>query len=318
MKKTASFLALSLLACIFLFAGSSVAREKLVVGVTLNPYYSFVANIVGDRATVAPLIGEGFNPHNYRPQPEDIKRVMNFDVLVVNGIGHDEFALEILDAARMKGKIPVIYANSDVSLIPVAGNMDGLKIVNPHTFISITTAVQQVYTIARELGKIDTANSKYYMKNARSYARKLRKLKAKYMKRLADLPEVDFRCATIHGGYDYLLQDFGLQVTAVIEPNHGLKPTANQLAKTIDKIKELQVDVIFTEMNFPDKYVDTIHKETGIRVRTLSHLTGGKYTADDFAKGMEENMKALTDALVEAYGEKGEKGEKQQAMEKKQ
>ncbi len=275
------------------------------MGITLNPYYSFVSNIVGDRATVAPLIGEGFNPHNYRPQPEDIKRIMDFDVLVVNGIGHDEFALEILDAARMKGKIPIIYANKDVSLIPVAGNMEGLKIVNPHTFISITTAVQQIYTIAKELGKIDPDNSKYYMKNARNYARKLRKLKAKYMKRLADLPEVDFRCATIHGGYDYLLQDFGLQVTAVIEPNHGLKPTANQLAKTIDKIKGLHVDVIFTEMNFPDKYVDTIHQETGIRVRTLSHLTGGKYSAEEFEKGIEENMKALTDALVEAYSDKG-------------
>ncbi len=292
---------------ILLFCGEGLAAKEMTVGITLNPYYSFVRNIVGDRAEVAPLIGEGFNPHNYRPQPEDIKRIMNFDALVVNGIGHDEFALEILDAARMKGKIPIIYANKDVSLIPVAGNMEGLKIVNPHTFISITTAVQQIYTIARELGKIDPANSKYYMKNARSYAKKLRKLKAKYMKRLADLPEVDFRCATIHGGYDYLLQDFGLQVTAVIEPNHGLKPTANQLAKTIDKIKGLHVDVIFTEMNFPDKYVDTIHQETGIRVRTLSHLTGGKYSAEDFEIGIEKNMKALTDALVEAYSEKSGK-----------
>ncbi len=305
MKTSPFFLKLLLLLPTLFLSHDSLAAEKLIVGITLNPYYSFVANIVGNRAEVVPLIGEGFNPHNYRPQPEDIKRVMNLDVLVVNGIGYDEFALEILDAAKMKGKIPVIYANNDVSLIPVAGNMDGLKVVNPHTFISITTAVQQIYTIARELGKIDAANSRHYMKNARSYARKLRKLKAKYMKRLADLPEIDFRCATIHGGYDYLLQDFGLQVTAVIEPNHGLKPTASQLAKTIDRIKALQVDVIFTEMNFPDKYVDTIHRETGIRVRTLSHLTGGKYSADDFADGMEENMRALTDALVAAYGEKG-------------
>ncbi len=285
-------------------AGQGIANGKLTVGVTLNPYYSFVSNIVGDRAVVAPLIGEGFNPHNYRPQPEDVKRIMGFDVLVVNGIGHDEFALEILEAARMKGKIPVIYANRDVSLIPVAGNMDGLKVVNPHTFISITTAVQQIYTIARDLGKIDPDNASYYLKNARSYAKRLRRLKAKYMKKLVDLSDVEFRCATIHGGYDYLLQDFGLQVTAVIEPNHGLKPTANQLAKTIDKIKALDVDVIFTEMDFPDKYVETIHRETGIRVRTLSHLTGGKYSAEDFEQGMEKNIKALTDALIEAYSDK--------------
>lgn len=294
-------LAALLVICVSSQALAQEQGKKLVIGTTLHPYYSFVTNIVQDRAIVQPLIGEGFNPHNYRPQPEDIKRVMNLDVLVVNGIGHDEFAMEILGAAQMKGKIPIIFANKDVSLIPVAGNMDDLKIVNPHTFISVTTSIQQIYTIAAALAGIDPDNAKYYKKNARKYVRKLRKLKAKYMQRIADLPDMEFRCATIHGGYDYLLQDFGLQVTAVIEPNHGLKPTANQLAKTIKKIKALDVDVIFTEMHFPDKYVDTIHEETGIRIRHLSHLTGGSYTADDFEKGIEANMKALTDALVEAH-----------------
>lgn len=275
--------------------------KTLVIGTTLHPYYSFVSNIVKDRAVVQPLIGEGFNPHNYRPQPEDIKRVMNLDVLVVNGIGHDEFAMEIIEAAQMKGKIPVIFANKDVSLIPVSGNTDGLRIVNPHTFISVTTSIQQIYTIAAALAEIDPDNGKFYKKNARKYVRKLRKLKARYMQRIADMPDIEFRCATIHGGYDYLLQDFGLQVTAVIEPNHGLKPTANQLAKTIKKIKALNVDVIFIEMHFPDKYVDTIHEETGIRIRHLSHLTGGSYTPEDFEHGIEANMKALTDALIEAH-----------------
>ncbi len=279
--------------------------EKIVIGTTLHPYYSFVTNIVQDRAEVRSLIGEGFNPHNYRPQPEDIKRVIELDVLVVNGIGHDEFAMEILEAAQMKGKILVIFANKEVSLIPVAGSMDGFKIVNPHTFISVTTSIQQIYTIAKGLADIDPKNAKFYKKNARIYARNLRKLKAKYMKKLAAMPGVDFKCATIHGGYDYLLQDFGLQVTAVIEPNHGLKPTANQLAKTIKKIKKLNVDVIFTEMHFPDKYVDTIHKETGIRIRHLSHLTGGSYSPEDFENGIEANMKALTDALIEAHSIKG-------------
>lgn len=291
---------IALFALLVLFCSVQAEAKKLVIGTTLHPYYSFVTNIVKDKAIVESLIGEGFNPHNYRPQPDDIKRVMGMDVLVVNGIGHDEFALKILEAAQMKGKIPVIFANKDVSLIPVAGNMDDLKIVNPHTFISVTTSIQQIYTIASALAKIDPDNAKFYKKNARKYVRKLRKLKAGYMQRIADLPDMEFRCATIHGGYDYLLQDFGLQVTAVIEPNHGLKPTANQLAKTIKKIKALNVDVIFTEMHFPDKYVETIHEETGIRIRHLSHLTGGSYTPEDFENGIEANMKALTDALIEA------------------
>ncbi len=276
------------------------AREKKKIGVTLHPYYSFTANIVGDAAEVIPLIGPGFNPHNYRPQPEDIKRCMDLDIMVVNGIGHDEFAFEIMAAADMRDKLTVIFANRDVSLIPVAGNLSGEKVVNPHTFVSITASIHQIYTISEGLQEADPANRGLYRKNTRNYVRKLRKMKTGYMQRIAGIEGLDFRCATIHGGYDYLLQEFGLQVTAVIEPGHGLKPTATQLAKTIEKIKKLDVDVIFTEMDFPEKYVETIHEETGIRVRHLSHLTKGEYTATSFTEGIRENLEALTSALLEA------------------
>lgn len=287
------------LAAVCLLAGAARA-EKPRIGVTLHPYYSFVANVVGDTAEVVPLIGQGFNPHGYRPQPEDIKRCMTLDVLVVNGIGHDEFAFEIVEAADMKGRLPLIFANKDVSLIPVAGRLDGKKLVNPHTFVSVTASVRQIYTVAKELGELYPEHADLYRANARAYAGKLRRMKAAYMARIADLPTVDFRCATIHGGYDYLFQDFGLQVTAVIEPGHGLKPTASQLARTIDEIKRLNVDVIFTEMAFPDRYVDTIHEETGIRIRHLSHLTHGAYTREGFEEGLEANLEALTNALADA------------------
>ncbi|XPV75071.1 MAG: metal ABC transporter solute-binding protein, Zn/Mn family [Desulfovibrio sp.] len=298
---------LSLVLLMLITAGSPhIARagdKQMLIGVTLHPYYSFVTNIVQDRAQVVPLIGEGFNPHNYRPQPNDIKRCMDLDVLVVNGIGHDEFAFEIVEAAERKDNLPIIFANKDVSLIPVSGTLNDEKIVNPHTFVSVTASVRQIYTIAQELGKIDPDNQSFYRKNARRYATTLKKIKAEHMQKVLENGPINLRCATIHGGYDYLFQDFGLQVTAVIEPGHGLKPTASQLADTIDKIKNLGVDVIFTEMSFPDQYVETIHKETGIQIQHLSHLTSGEYSQTGFEKGLRKNMNALVTALLESRGQ---------------
>ena len=55
----------------------------------------------------------------------------------------------------MEGKLPLIYANADVALIPIAADAGNAKVVNPHTFVSTTAAIQQIYTIARELGKRD-------------------------------------------------------------------------------------------------------------------------------------------------------------------
>ena len=118
-----------------LLAASTADAAKLRVGITLHPYYSFVANIVGDKAEIIPLIDADANPHGYMPQPDDMIRITTMDVLVVNGIGHDSWAFEILDAAGVKDKLPLIYANDGVSLIPVTGDPSGAKVVNPHPHI---------------------------------------------------------------------------------------------------------------------------------------------------------------------------------------
>ena len=134
-----------------IFSFSVMAKDKLKIGVTLQPYYSFVVNIVKDKAEVIPVVRlDKYDSHSYQPKPEDIKRMNELDVLVVNGVGHDEFIFDILNAADRKKEIKVIYANKNVSLMPIAGSIRKEKVMNPHTFISITTSIQQVYNISKE------------------------------------------------------------------------------------------------------------------------------------------------------------------------
>jgi zinc transport system substrate-binding protein len=300
--KRVSILATLCVCLLLAIGGTSSAKDKLRVGITLHPYYSWVANITGDKVDIIPLIPAGFEVHNYEPQPDDIKRASTLDVLVMNGIGHDDFALKILEAAEVKDKVKLIYANEGVALIPASGSVNGEKMYNPHTFIAITAAIQQIYNIAAELGKIDPENAELYRKNSRAYAVKLRKLKATYVNRLAGVDPSQLRVATIHGGYDYLMQEFGLDVAAVIEPAHGLMPSASQLKETIDKIRALNVKVVFSQMMFPDQFVETIKRETGASIYTLVHITEGDYYAAKFEEGIEYDMKTLTDAILDAQG----------------
>ena len=142
---------------------ASAADAKLRIGITLHPYYSYVANIVGDKAEVVPLIPAGFNPHAYEPRAEDIKRIGTLDVVVLNGVGHDDFADRMI-AASEKPDIEVIEANANVPLLAATGiaARGAGKVVNPHTFLSISASIAQVNNIARELGKLDPDNAKTY------------------------------------------------------------------------------------------------------------------------------------------------------------
>ena len=275
---------------------SSAAAEKLTIGITLQPYYSYVQAVVGDKADILPLVDAGFNPHNYLPQPNDLRRLKQMDVIVVNGIGHDDFALKVIAAAN-RDDLVVIKANNDVPLLPAMGQSVGDGAVNPHTFVGLSTTIQKVYTIANKLAELDPDNAIEYRKNARNYAKKFRLMKRKAMLTLGDLDTSGMKVATTHNAYGYLLQEFGVDVAAVIEPAHGVEPSASQLQETIEKIKQSGIDVLFYELNMPNRYVDTIEKATGVKLYRFSHMTHGQYQANKVEIEMQQNLTTLVEAI---------------------
>nr|VVV05670.1 Manganese ABC transporter substrate-binding lipoprotein [Aliivibrio wodanis] len=288
-----SFVLLSLLS---LFSSSAISATKpLVIGITLQPYYSYVKAVVGDKAEILPLVDAGFNPHNYLPQPNDLKRLNKMDVIVVNGIGHDDFALKVISAAN-NSELMVLEANKDVPLLPAMGQSVGKGAVNPHTFVGLSTTIQKVYTIANELSRIDPENASFYRKNARKYAKKFRLMKRDAMLSLGELDTAGMKVATTHNAYGYILQEFGVDVAAVIEPAHGVEPSASQLQGTIEKIRESDIDVLFYELNMPNRFVDTIEEATGVQLYRFSHMTHGPYEDNK----VEIEMKSNLDTLIEA------------------
>ncbi|WP_027847706.1 metal ABC transporter solute-binding protein, Zn/Mn family [Marinospirillum minutulum] len=273
---------------------SWAVAKPLVVGITLHPYYSYTAQVVGDRATLLPLIASGFNPHNYELQPSDIQRLSSMDALVLNAIGHDEFAVHALEGLDLPN-LTVINANKDV---PLLSSGSGNANYNPHSFVSIDAAIRQVYTLAKELGRLDPNNASYFQQNALRYARELRQLKNTYRSKLLDVNLSGVRIASTHNAYGYLLQEFGIGVDTVIEPAHGVEPSASQLQATIQRINDANIQVLFTELDMDNRYVDVIEAATGIQIYHFSHMTHGDYDADQVTREMEHNLSTLVEALT--------------------
>jgi zinc transport system substrate-binding protein len=73
------------------------------------------------------------------------------------------------------------------------------------------------------------------------------------------------------------------------------------LKKTIDQLKELDVQVIFSEMDFPSSYVDTIQRESGVKIYPLTHISYGEYTAKKYEEEMARNL----DTVVRAIQDEG-------------
>lgn len=281
----------ALLALLVLGAVADAGAQPLRIGVTLHPYYSWVANIVGERAEIVPLIPSDADPHSYQIRPEDVARIRTLDVVVVNGLGHDEFAEPMLAAAGRQDIVRIRPNDGVPQLRDASGG------VNPHTFLSITSAAQQVANIAEALGRIDPASAAYYAQASAAYRARLRALLAAAVARLPEGDPSAIRIATVHDGYAYLLQDLGLTVAAVIQPRHGIEPSARQLADTVSRLKRNGIDVLFAEADYGRGFADVVAKETGARVYQLSHVSAGPYRADTYERAMAANLDTVIEAV---------------------
>src|SRR6202042_2278666 len=89
-----------------------------------------------------------------------------------------------------------------------------------------------------------------FHQNASAYTARLRQIKADAAQKLAGAKVT--RVVTVHDGYSYLCQEFGVEVAGVVEPAHGLVPSAAELGEMVDLIKREKIKVVLSEESFPD------------------------------------------------------------------
>ena len=284
---------LSLVFAFLLPACAAIAGDApLTVGVTLHPYYSWTKNVVGDTGVeVVPILPGEVDAGDYQPRPEDIAKLTTLDAIVVNGVGHDDFIFDMIKASG-NAKIVVIRPNDGVPLLKAVNG----GTVNSHTFISFSNAIQQTYAIARALGQLRPALAETFQKNAAEYARRLRTMKSRAATRLADAKVS--RVVTVHDGYGYLMQEFGIEIAGVVEPAHGLVPSAKELGTIVDILKHEKTQVVFAEETFPPALLQVLRDEGHARVYIISHIASGAYTPDKFETEMQKNVDAMVQALV--------------------
>jgi zinc transport system substrate-binding protein len=250
----------------------------------------------GSAVTAVHVVPSGADPHSYQPRPEDLAALSSLDAVVVNGLGHDAFLEPMLEAAG-KGGLKRLDPNRGVPLLPGASGG-----ANSHSFLSVLAASQQVQALAKELASLDPEDASLFEENARTYTKRLRHLLAEALASLDGLDLSAVRIATVHDGYAYLFSDLGLEVRAVVQPRHGLEPSARQLADTIARIQAARVNVLFTEMGLDRRYVDTIEKETGCRIFRLTHMAGGDDSKDRFERDTKANLDAIVAGVTAVAG----------------
>jgi zinc transport system substrate-binding protein len=106
------------------------------------------------------------------------------------------------------------------------------------------------------------------------------------------------RVVTVHDGYGYLMQEFGLEIAGVVQPAHGLTPSAAELRDMVKLLQREKIRVVFTEETFPAALLKVLQDEAGVKVYVITHIASGAYAADKFEREMQRNVDTMVRALV--------------------
>ncbi len=285
---TVMFLFVSVIGCKH-EAGQETKKIKLVG--SFYPMYIMTLNVVKD---VPGVSVSNLTPtmtgclHDYTVTTDDMKKLADAQVVVANGAGMESFLDRII---AQYPQIKIIKLADGMQLIKGGGEEGD----NPHVWVSISLAITEVNNLGKDMEKFDPAHADLYRRNTESYVNKLERLREKMSTELA--PYKGKKIITFHEAFPYFAREFGLEIAAVVEREPGSEPSAGELARTVDLIREAGIKTLFSEPQYPVTAADTIARETGARVYMLDPAVTGPNSPDAYINIMENNLEVLKTAF---------------------
>ncbi len=273
------------------------------------PALALIAQEVVGEAKVPTILPPGGNPHSFEPKPSDAKRVQGADILLVIGLGFDDWALRLPSASDGK-KLHTVLASRDIDLLPLEeghaphgaryGEVEQhQEELDPHFWMDPTCAAQIADTLAVELATIDPAQASVYRARAEKFRARLLVLDQELLTKLAPLRGTGF--VATHGGWAYFARHFGLRQAVVLQEGANQEPGPRMLKQTIHAVRAQKLRAVFSDARFLETSARIIAQETGIPIVRLD-LHGVSANAKDYDTLLRWNVEQIVALLHEAHG----------------
>ena len=259
--------------------------EQYTVVTSFYPMYIAALNVVGENDHVRlenlsePQTG---CLHDYQLTPADMQLLSTADAFIINGGGIESFLGEV---AEQYPGLTIINASEQVDMIED----------NAHAWMNIEDYMTQVKTITEGLSAADPEDAESFSENADAYLNKLSALKeqADEIKTLTEGQDI----VIFHEAYEYVAEEFGMQVSYVMDLDEERQVSAGEVADVVRAVKDGGVHVILAEELYGKDMGDTVESETDAKVCYLDTLVRGDYDADSYLNAMQQNITLLKEAF---------------------
>jgi ABC-type Zn uptake system ZnuABC Zn-binding protein ZnuA len=271
------------------------AEPVLQLVATVAPIADLVARVGGERVTVTSLVPPGADSHTYEPRPRDVALLGDADAYLGVGLDLNDGAVDLAEQHLPDGapvlRLGELALEADQLVFDHSHDDDGHTHShgddghthshshgdddhthshgdeelgpNPHVWTSVRNAVAMVSAIAAELTTLDADGAEVYDANAEALRAELEELDRAISTAAGTVPEAHRTLVTYHDAWTYFARDHGFEFVTAVQPGDYSEPSAAEVRRTIDLVRELEVPAIFGSEVFPSRVVDAIAAETG-------------------------------------------------------
>lgn len=225
--------------------------------------------------------------HDFQLTTQDMKLISSSDIFVANGAGMESFLGTVVKEYK---NVKIIDSSKGIDLI----TEDGEK--NAHTWMGTYTYRQQVKNIAKQLAKADPDNANVYLKNAKKYDEKLKKIQKREKELLAKNSAKNI--IVFHEAFEYTAKGLNLDVKYELDLDEERQVSAGEIADVLTHIKENNVKYIFAEKKYAKSVGDAVERESNVKVIYLNPLNRGKYEKDAYIKGITQNLDKIEKTMI--------------------
>jgi ABC-type Zn uptake system ZnuABC Zn-binding protein ZnuA len=260
---------------------------------------------LGDNVTIETIIPAGVDVHTFEPSPADAQKLAGADLIVMNGLGLDEWALSLLDAAgKSEEDVLELAEGIDESNAWVylegeghseeEGEEHGHGGTDPHIWLDPKGAAIYVNRIAARVAS-ELPERAMAIESARDAG--LAEIAALDEELRVGFAAVDAsarKIVTFHDAFGYFARAYEIEIVGVAVEAPGQEPSAKEIAALIDAIKAAGVTSVFSEAQFPSKVLDQVAAETGATVlENLYSDALGDAPANSYLGAMRANASAI-------------------------
>jgi manganese/iron transport system substrate-binding protein len=293
-RRTAAILvglALSGLLCVT----DLVGEERLHVVATTTIVGDVVSRVGGGHIAVTVLIPVNADPHAFEATPRDLVAIAEADIVFINGADLEIDLQPMLENATG----PVIAVSEGISLRSFGEHPHGG--VDPHVWFDPTLVTFWVDNIHQSLAELDPAHATDYKASADVYKAELDALDTWIEEQVSLLPIEERKLVTDHAVLGYFAARYGFEQIDTVLPGFSTlaEPSAAELARLEDAIRDYDVPAIFVGTTVNPRLVEQVARDTGTRLIALYTGSLGEPggPADTYIALMTYDVTAIVEAL---------------------